>query len=132
MSACIIVLPSFSGVIWTYINLTLDYSNVSLEMAFWITDWFGVAVNIVSCTVLGVSFMRLSNYANKNPKVMINRKVMAAHVLSYSIFILTLGILVVSMEIIEAQMYSYMVVTATTTSALSQFLLIFIFNDICN
>jgi len=92
----LIVWPVISGASFIYINVTFTYDNKLINALFWTGNYAIVLINLASCVVLAVAFKRISRQAEEIPNLLVNRRMMAAHLVSYALFVVSIGIFVLT------------------------------------
>ncbi len=78
-------------VIYLKEDLTAEES-LTANVIFWMALGLNVIFNLISCWALVDGFRRMVNLKEASKNLIVNYKMMTAHVVSYAIFILALAI----------------------------------------
>ena len=114
-------------VIWLYFELS-NTSSVIWNTLYWILLGLNVVFNLVSCWALGVSFKRMITLKEESKNLVVNYKMMTAHMVSYAIFILSLALYVTSLSgLLNRKTASGLTDFIAICSVISQGLLMLIF-----
>jgi hypothetical protein len=106
--------------------------SVFINVLFFFSLWTQLLIDVLSCYILWDSFRRIQSFSKVNENLDVNEKMVRLHILSYSLFLVSLLLYFGSYVMPKKNLISLMTILVSTTNTVSQAILGYIFLRICN
>ncbi len=106
--------------------------GVFVNVLFFFSLWTQLLIDVLSCYILWDSFRRIKGFSKDNESIDVNENMVRLHIVSYSLFLVSLLLYFGSYAMPSTDLVSFMTALVSITNTISQAILGYIFLCICN